>query len=326
MHQEEAEGIELGSVIRAVPWGGPCRRAARCRSPLRLRHAPTLFGPSTTLLLHVSAGRLDVFRRRELEVAALAWASARRARLQPPRARSSRLRRCRLSPQADERPGAVRCPAAAPAFSPSASPPAPRPLAEEHAAFLAGTSRSPSTRRSARGDSSPQLAGARRERRRGRASAVALALRLARRCARWAASQPPFKRGSRLRWRHRRGADGQRDRWPVTSARGRATPRSRSNERVVIFDGATGTNIQLRELSARRLRGRGPRGLQRVPRALPARRHHRDPPLLLERRRRRREDELLRGVSRRPRRVRPPQTRRTRSWRAAQRISARGRR
>ena len=65
-------------------------------------------------------------------------------------------------------------------------------------------------------------------------------------------------------------------------------------ERVVIFDGATGTNLQLRDLAARRLRRARPRGVQRDPGRHPARRRRRPAPVVLRRRRRRGRDQQLR--------------------------------
>ena len=65
-------------------------------------------------------------------------------------------------------------------------------------------------------------------------------------------------------------------------------------ERVVIFDGATGTNLQLRDLTADDFGGPAARGLQRDPGRHPPRRHRRPAPVVLRGRRRRGRDRHVR--------------------------------
>ena len=75
-------------------------------------------------------------------------------------------------------------------------------------------------------------------------------------------------------------------------------------ERVLIYDGATGTNFQLAGPARRRLRRRRARGVQRDARRHQARRRRAAAPLVPGRRRRRHRDQLLRRVLGRARRVR----------------------
>ena len=91
---------------------------------------------------------------------------------------------------------------------------------------------------------------------------------------------------------------------PSGAVRARSMDRSwrsrswtRSRERVVVYDGAFGTYIQSLDLQRRRLRRPRPRGLQRAPRADPARRHRRHARRLLPGRRRRRGDGHVRRRS-----------------------------
>ena len=57
-----------------------------------------------------------------------------------------------------------------------------------------------------------------------------------------------------------------------------------ARQRVIIYDGATGTNLQLRHLGPDDFGGAAPRGLQRGARRHPARRGRRPAPILLRRR------------------------------------------
>ena len=91
-------------------------------------------------------------------------------------------------------------------------------------------------------------------------------------------------------------------------------------ERVVVFDGATGTNLQLQELTADDFGGPELEGCNEILVVLEPGRGRAAPPLVPRRRRRRRRDRHLRGVLRRPRRVRArrpgpgAEPRRRRSW------------
>ena len=76
------------------------------------------------------------------------------------------------------------------------------------------------------------------------------------------------------------------------------------SQRVVIFDGAMGTNLQLHEPDRRRLRRPGPRGVQRAAGGHPARRRRPGPPVVLRGRLRRGGDRHLRCLRPGPGRVR----------------------
>ncbi len=198
--RQQLEGIELGSVIRVVPWEDPVGELLGVdpRSAYVTRFWLPFLGPSTTLLLHVLAGRLDVSPEGcELEVAALAWAlglgelASRRGPFFRALGRAVDYRLALTSAPAQF---AVR--RRLPPLPERLAARLPRPLAEEHAALLAGDqpvaldALSP-----AGGDSSPSACWrSARASPRSSVSCCAGASHppLARRCARWAASQPPY--------------------------------------------------------------------------------------------------------------------------------------